>query len=86
MNRGMHDNTDLINEFDFRVFRVFKFLKFASNLKRASIGFFLLCFSPMLALFRLKAASPRSGRLRRVQGGFAAFRKFRCSESSVYNS
>ena len=67
MNRGMHDNTDLINEFDFRVFRVFKFLKFASNLKRASIGFFLLCFSPMLALFRLKAASPRSGRLRRVQ-------------------
>ena len=57
MNRGIHDNTDLINEFDFRVFRVFKF---ASNLKRASIGFFLLCFSPILALFRLKAANKQT--------------------------
>ena len=54
MNRGMHDNTDLINEFDFRVFRVFKFLQIAFNLKRASIGLLSHFSLPMLALFRLK--------------------------------
>ena len=51
MNRGIHDNTDLINEFDFRVFRVFKF---ASNLKRASIGFFSSLFFPNTRPFPLK--------------------------------
>ena len=76
MNRGMHDNTDLINEFDFRVFRVFKFLRIAFNQKRASIGL-LSCLSlPMLALFRLKTRTCSSSFEFELEKGIVCFVRF----------
>ena len=73
MNRGMHDNTDLINEFDFRVFRVFKFLDSAFNLKRASIGLLSHFSLPMLALFRLKTRTCSSSFEFELENGIFKF-------------
>ena len=66
MNRGIHDNTDLINEFDFRVFRVFKFLRIVISLKRTTRGFFALFVFPLVVLFRLLARYTRDTRRGRV--------------------
>ena len=66
MNRGMQRIVKVLKvaiiplAIASRAFRVFKFLKFASNLKRASIGFFCLFVFPILALFRLKAANKQT--------------------------
>ena len=76
MNRAIHDNTDLINEFDFRVFRVFKFLGIAFNLKRASIGLLSHISLPMLALFRLKTRTCSSSFEFELENGIVCFVRF----------